>query len=167
MRLTNNQKLRARKIKSWGFHYPKSIVYMADRWNLPLSYALATLELESGRGRNVFGHDNTSSIPNRWKGKRVTLLRYLVYKRNRGSKGQQGVGPMQLTSLFLQDKADRRGGCRKASHNMSVGFEFLYGLTHTFGKWDGARRYNGSGDAARDYANRWLNLQRMYHERLK
>ena len=64
----------------------------------------------------------------------VTEALYKTYlqHRNRG-EGSQGVGPMQLTSAFLQDRADQLGGCFKPGPNIRVGVEYLASLIAKFG----------------------------------
>jgi hypothetical protein len=100
------------------------ILEQHEATGLPLSDCLALVEKESGF-RNVFGHDGTSSIPDRWKGSRVTWAKYRWYKLRRKSKGAQGVGPCQLTWPGFRTTADADGGCHKPGPNMHVGFIVL------------------------------------------
>ena len=101
----------------------------ARRAGLPVALACAVLEKETGF-RNVFGHD---AVRNPVKSPPGGLLavtednyrQYLAH-RNRGL-GNQGVGPMQLTSPSLQDRADQLGGCWQPGPNIRVGLEFLAG----------------------------------------
>lgn len=83
------------------------------------------------------------------------------------SRGEAGVGPMQLTDLGWKTKADARfgkndeyeGGRWDAASNIWVGGEVLatklqkYPQT-TANFWLGVRDYNGSGPAAEAYAKR-------------
>lgn len=130
---------------------------------IPLSYALALVEKESGF-RNVFGHD---AVRNPIKGGRVTLVRYRAYKayRRRGW-GCQGVGPCQLTYYSFQDEADQIGGCHKPYPNMVVGFRLLKTLINQHGKQKGAACYNGTGDDADRYGRDWVRKQAAWHERV-
>lgn len=131
---------------------------------LPISYALALIEKESG-GRNVFGHDAVRNPAP--KGGRVTARNYAVYKaaRKRGL-GMQGVGPTQLTWYAFQDQADAIGGCWKPYPNMCVGFALLGSHIKRLGKEHGAAAYNGTGDAAEAYGRDWVRRQGIWHERL-
>lgn len=141
----------------------ESVVLVACKEKLPLHYACALLEMESGC-RNVFGHDPTTSIPDSWKGTNVTRAKYLWYRLRRG-KGYQGVGPCQLTWGGFQDKADKIGGCWRPAPNMHIGFGHLRDLIQRYGITAGAAAYNGSGPAAEAYgkrfavaATRWQSL---------
>ena len=66
--------------------------------------------------QNVFGSDNVAN-PIKSRGRpflKVTKPLYQEYLRNRKKGlGQQGVGPMQLTTGSYQDRADKLGGCWK------------------------------------------------------
>ena len=65
----------------------------------------------------------------------------------------QGVGPCQLTWWSLQDEADKAGGCWRPEINMRIGFSPPGEPRQAARRADGARRYNGSGDAAVAYGN--------------
>lgn len=128
---------------------------------IPLSYALALVEKESGY-TNVFGHD---AVRNPIKGGRVTFVRYRGYLayRKRGW-GCQGVGPVQLTYFAFQDEADRIGGCHKPYASMTVGFRLLKTLINQYGKEKGAASYNGTGPAAEAYGRDWVKKQAKWHD---
>lgn len=164
-RLNSRDKKLAKTVRALGFKRPRRTVAATHKAGLPLSYALATLKMESYNGSNVFGHDATSSIPDRWKGKRVTYIRYKWYKRHR-NQGAQGVGPTQLTYPGFQDIADKQGGCWRAYINMVVGFGIIKNLTDSKGKQAGASKYNGTGPAAEAYGRSWVAWQKLYHKRL-
>lgn len=144
--------LLARRLKNAGIVNPLWTIKAAKAAGLQLALACALLEQESGGGRNVFGHDPTSSIPTAWKGGSVTLLRYQTYKARRGRYGMQGVGPCQLTWWATQDRADKAGGCHLAYPNMLIGFSSLENSIRAHGLWAGVAAYNGSGAAAQAYA---------------
>jgi hypothetical protein len=151
----------ARKLKSAGFQNSLRTIWEARRADLPLSYAMAFLEKESGKGQNVFGHD---AVRNPIKGGKVTRSRYLKYKRYRQvGLGMQGVGPMQLTYYTLQDQADRLGGCWNPRYNMRVGFAHASNLIKRYGVHNGVARYNGDGPAAEAYALDWARKQTHWH----
>lgn len=141
------------------------ILAACEKTDLPLSYALALVEKESGF-RNVFGHDPTTSIPDRWKGTRVSWPKYRWYRARRSSKGMQGVGPCQLTWWEYQDAADKAGGCHKPFSNMVVAFGHLHALTKSHGKEKGAAQYNGAGDAAAAYGRDFVHKQAAWHARV-
>ena len=152
--------LRARRADAGR---PFRITYEAVRAGVPVAAAFALIEKESGRAaRNVFGHDPTSSIPESWKGGRVTRSRYEHYRRWRPSRGMQGVGPLQLTWWEFQDQADRMGGCWKPRHNIRVGLKIFaenYRVargSHRERLQTAAARYNGSGPAAVAYGRDFM-----------
>lgn len=144
---------------------PQAVVEEARRAGLRLALACALLEKESGRGRNVFGHDPTIFVG----AGEVTRAKYLEYKRRRvasGNRQMQGVGPCQLTWWEFQDTADREGGCWRPEINMRVGFRHLVALISQHGEADGARRYNGSGPAAEAYSRDLLAKARIWEAKL-
>jgi hypothetical protein len=161
------------KLRGFGVKFPRMTIEEAGRAKLQLHYALAFLEKESsGRdedgspkmGLNLFGSD---PVRNPVRGGFVTRTRYEEYRRNRrAGLGMQGVGPCQLTWWEFQDMADRAGGCWRPRHNMRVGFAIAARLIRDHGERGGARRWNGTGKDAEDYADDWLNKQRRWRERL-
>lgn len=156
MRITPLDYAYAKKwaLKSrFGVKYPATLVAEARRVGLHIALAVALVRRESSGGMNVFGHDPTSSIPESWMGGPVTASRYRYYKARRNGYGMQGVGPCQLTWWETQDEADAAGGCWKPWINMRVGFLVLKRNIQVNGVWGGLMRYNGSGPAARMYAN--------------
>lgn len=163
VKLTPKDAATIKLLKSWGFKYPRTTIGAARASGLPLSYALATLRMETTTGANVFGHDATRSIPDRWKGKRVTRLRYAYYKRRRFQHGAQGVGPGQLTYPGYQDMADKEGGCWRAYPSMYIAFKVMKGLIDSSGRQNGAARYNGTGPEAEAYGRAWAGYQRQFH----
>jgi peptidoglycan hydrolase-like protein with peptidoglycan-binding domain len=135
------------RLRAGGILAPRMVIEEAKRAGLRLDYACAMLQKESNGGQNVFGHDKTIFIG----AGQVTKAKYLDYKRKRvasGNKLMQGIGPAQLTYWSLQDRADAQGGCWKPRINMRVGFKHLADHINRYGESDGARRYNGVGDAA-------------------
>lgn len=137
----------------------------AHHVGLPLAYACALLDQESGGGANVFGHDPTICIG--WGS--VTWLKYAAYKTRRRASGNrlmQGVGPVQLTWWSTQDAADREGGCWRPRFNMRVGFRTLAGNIHRYGLYYGIKAYNGSGPAADAYARTMTNRIHVWQQRL-
>ena len=129
---------------------------------LPLSYALALVEKESGF-QNVYGHDHVRNPAQ--KGGRVTRSNYARYKRDRkAGLGMQGVGYTQLTWYELQDKADALGGCWRPYPNMVVGFSNLKRQINLHGKEKGAAAYNGTGPDADAYGRDWVKKQGHWHE---
>jgi peptidoglycan hydrolase-like protein with peptidoglycan-binding domain len=153
-------------LKKHGISYRALVVSEAKRAGIPLALACAILDLESGGGKNVFGHDPVK--PGQIWGGNVTKEKYTKYKKLRKQGyGMQGVGPMQLTWYSLQDKADALGGCWQPKWNLRVGFEHLKGLIQSYGLWDGVRRYNGSGPAAVAYANKAMARLELWKGRLQ
>ena len=159
----------ARAIRSCGGRYETIVAREARRAGLPVALACAVLEKETGF-RNVFGHD---AVRNPVKSPPGGLLavtednyrQYLAHRRR--GLGNQGVGPMQLTSPSLQDRADQLGGCWKPGPNIRVGLEFLAGNIHRLGLRAGVVAYNGSGPAAQRYGNDVLAAARRWDGRLR
>lgn len=131
---------------------------------LDLSACCTMLQVETG-GANIYGHDPVRRGQS--FGGHVTHANYFAYKvRRKLGMGNQGVGPCQLTSPGLQDAADRRGGCWKPLHNMTVGFDFLAELLGRHGTWRLAfQHYNGSGPAAVHYGDTAAALIKLWHNR--
>ena len=161
------------RLRAGGIVSPKMCVAEAARVGLPLEYAAALLEKESGGGHNVFGHDRDRSgkyiFPARDGTVKVTKELYLEYKRRRqasGNKVMQGVGPCQLTWYSFQDDADKEGGCWNPQINMRVGFRRLANLIKDKGEAVGARMYNGSGPAAEQYSRDLLKRAATWRARL-
>jgi hypothetical protein len=142
-------------MRAHGIVYPAITLREARKSGLPLHYACAMLQKETGGGKNEFGHDPVR--PPQIIGGSVTPWRYAFYRfwRRRGH-GNQGVGPCQLTSSGFQDRADALGGCHRPGPNMRVGFSTLRALIAAFGPERGAARYNGSGPAADAYGADFL-----------
>lgn len=151
--------------KRYGMQNSLRTLWEARAVGITPSLALAILEQESG-GKNVFGHDPTSSIPAAWKGGKVTRSRYRYYKSRRGRYGMQGVGPMQLTWWEFQDGADRLGGCWRTKYNIRFGMRHLAALIRQHGLWEGVERYNGTGPAAERYRRQVYEKYQRWHRRL-
>lgn len=149
------------RAKRHGAKYSLRIVLEARRAGIPISLGFALIEQESGF-RNVFGHD-----PTIFRGAgTVTKDKYLAYKKARGRRNMQGVGPAQLTWWEYQDRADHFGGCWQPKHNIRVGFEVLAAHIKRHGRTKGIMRYNGSGEQAALYSQQVLWKMRRWHDRL-
>jgi murein DD-endopeptidase MepM/ murein hydrolase activator NlpD len=151
-------------LRKAGARYEAEIVRESKRSGLPPSLICAVLEVETGF-RNVFGHDNVrnpiKSPPNGLLTVTPELYRkYLGFRRQ--GLGNQGVGPMQLTSPGLQDRADALGGCERVAPNIRVGVEFLAGNIKRLGLYRGVAAYNGSTA----YADKVLPLEKKWRARL-
>lgn len=163
----------ARRANKYGAHYSLRIIIECRRYNIPISLGFALVEKESGF-RNVFGHDPTQSIPDRWKGTVVTKDKYKYYKSRRSRYGMQGVGPTQLTWYEFQDRADKLGGCWSTRYNIRVGISILASYYHRYKKHHSTREsvrlagrdYNGSGSAADAYGNDLVKRFNKWHNRL-
>ncbi len=138
-------------LRAAGARYEDAIVREARRHGVPVSLVCAVLEVETGF-QNVFGHDKVRNpIKSPPRGLlAVTEERYKQYLHfRRQGLGNQGVGPMQLTSPGLQDRADALGGCWKVDPNIRVGVEYLAGNIQRLGLQRGVAAYNGSLDVRR------------------
>jgi hypothetical protein len=151
---------RVAVMREHGIVNPEWTLQAATNARLPLEYACALLDKETGGGHNEWGHDPTifvggyDAATGRAYGEAVSELGYHAYKILRGSQGQggmQGVGPCQLTYYSYQDAADSLGGCWQPLHNMTVGFNLLRSNIGRYGEQAGAAAYNGSGPAAEAY----------------
>jgi uncharacterized protein YcbK (DUF882 family)/peptidoglycan hydrolase-like protein with peptidoglycan-binding domain len=147
------------RLRSAGIVNPRIMVAEATAVGLRLGVAAALLEKESRGGENLFGHDRDRKtqkyiFPARDGDVKVTKALYLEYRAKRDATGNcQGVGPCQLTAKFLQEAADKAGGCWRPTINMRIGFAHMASLMKQNGERTGARMYNGSGDAAEAYAD--------------
>ncbi len=151
-------------LKAAGARYEDAIVREAKRHNVPVSLVCAVLEVETGF-RNVFGHDKVANpIKSPPRGLlAVNEARYKQYLHfRRQGLGAQGVGPMQLTSPGLQDRADALGGCWKVAPNIRVGVEYLAGNIQRLGLYRGVAAYNGSTA----YADKVLPLEKKWRAKL-
>ena len=154
----------AAALRKAGARYEDAIVREAKRYGVPVSLICAVLEVETGF-QNVFGHDNVRNpIKSPPRGLlAVTPDRYRQYLRfRRQGLGNQGVGPMQLTSPGLQDRADALGGCWKVDPNIRVGVEYLAGNIQRLGLYRGVAAYNGSTA----YADKVLPLEKKWRAKL-
>ena len=157
----------AAAIRAHGGHYEDIIIAEARRSKVPVSLVCAVMEDESSF-TNVFGHDPVRNPIKSIQGKPNLVVTEALYKtylhhRDRG-EGEQGVGPMQLTSAFLQDAADKLGGCFKPGPNIRVGVARLGALMAKFGGIHGAlKAYNGSSA----YADHVTERTRVWHDRLE
>ncbi|HKH16265.1 MAG TPA: hypothetical protein VKA57_01975 [Solirubrobacteraceae bacterium] len=156
----------AATIRAHGGRYEDHIVAESARSRVPVSLICAVLEMETGFA-NVLGHDRDRNrrliFPAREGRVDVTEALYRRYKRGRARNGNQGVGPMQLTSAFLQDAADKLGGCWQPGPNIRVGVEFLAGnIKRTGSVRGGLVAYNGSPA----YAGPVMELEEKWRRRL-
>ena len=142
----------AETLALWGICNVEDTLAAAEIAGLPIAYAAALLDQETGGGRNVWGSDGVSTGGAYRKGEPVTEASYRAYAtlRDAGLIGNQGVGPVQLTSTSFQREADALGGCWIPRNNMIVGFRLLANLIRQYGD-AGITRYNGSGPAAERY----------------
>jgi hypothetical protein len=153
MSVTSSLTSRDRELATWigeqGFQTPFLIVAALRKADVKPQTALACLSKETGNARNVFGCDwgDTDTAP--YCNQNVTEARY---RKLRALGKPNGVGPTQLTSFFLCDKADKRGGAWRPFINMWTGFEHLGGLIRAHGIEHGAARYNG-GDSLQGERN--------------
>jgi hypothetical protein len=143
-------------------------VELAAAAGLDLAAAATMLELESGGGRNIFGHDAVPTAGTYTPGGPVTSSNYAAYKAavRAGRAGRQGVGPSQITYGPYQDACDQQGGCWDWRTNARYGFGVLAGLIRSYGTRDGFRRYNGSGVAAQAYATKAMAKYATWQARL-
>jgi hypothetical protein len=147
MSVTASLTTRDRQLAVWmgeqGIQHPFLTVAALRKADVKPQTALALLSKETGNGRNVFGCDWGATDGPPYCNQNVTEARY---RKLRALGKPNGVGPTQLTSFFLCDRADKRGGCWRPYPNMRTGFEHLGALIREHGIEHGAARYNG-GDS--------------------
>ncbi len=154
MSVTDSLTTRDRQLAAWissqGIQHPFLTVaaFRDDSVDAKPQTALALLSKETGNGRNVFGCDWGKHDGPPYCGQNVTEARY---RKLRALGKANGVGPVQLTSFFLCDRADHAGGCWLPYPNMLVGFGHLAQLIRAHGFEAGANRYNG-GDSSQGEA---------------
>jgi hypothetical protein len=142
--------------------HPRIVVEEAKRAKLPLRFALAMLEKETGiPQRNIFGCDHGSGKA--FCHEKVTAAKVAALRR---SGLANGVGWTQLTFPPFVAEADRLGGAHKPRFQMRVGFKVLKeNMDREGSPQQGFRAYNGSGPAAERYgreamkiAERWRRI---------
>ena len=169
---------RDRQLAEWfrrnRFLHPYLTVAALRRAGIKPQSAAALLQNESsGRhdggtvsgGRNVFGCDwqRTGDKPP-YCGQPVTLTRYVLLRKH---GKQNGVGPCQLTLFVFCDRADKIGGVHLPFPNMVTGFRILKENANREGTLrEGARAYNGSGQAAEEYADRFIARREAWERKL-
>lgn len=163
--LTPRDYLRIATMRKHGIVYPRLTLKAARKQGLALPLACALLEQESSGGHNEFGHDPTI-FAGAGKVTREKYHAYLALRGPDGKGGMQGIGPCQLTWYAFQDAADKLGGCWKPYCNMLIGFGLLAALVRKDGAFAGIARYNGTGEAASNYAHSVLAKEAAWAERL-
>jgi len=158
-------------IRRHGGRYEQEIIAASRATKVPVALLCAMIETETGF-QNVFGSDNVAN-PIKSRGRpflKVTKPLYQEYLRNRRKGlGQQGVGPMQLTTGSYQDRADKLGGCWKPGPNIMVGAQVLVEKTRTVGGGvrNGVKAYNSWSEAGDHYADKLVMPRyRQWKERL-
>jgi murein DD-endopeptidase MepM/ murein hydrolase activator NlpD len=152
------------RLRAAGARYESEIVRESKRSGVAVPLICAVLEVESGF-RNVFGHDKVRNPIKSPDGGLLEVTaeryrRYLDYRRQ--GLGNQGVGPMQLTSPGLQDRADALGGGYAVGPNIRVGVEYLAAKIKERGLYRGVAAYNGSTV----YADKVLAREKVWRARL-
>lgn len=144
-------------LRSNGILIPEIMVRAAQLEGIEYAVAAAILEGESGGGKNIWGHDTNVTAGTYTPGGPVTHDNYLAYRTamRAGRIKRNGVGPCQATSAQYQDTADALGGCWDPLANCRSGFRGMGALIKRYGVQGGAQRYNGSGDQAVLYGQRF------------
>lgn len=150
----------ARIANKHGAKFSLRIILEARRAGIPISWAFALVEQETGF-RNIFGCDlgRREGVP--WCNAPVTKARVqelVRYVRNGGTSN--GVGPTQLTSLDYIMRAEKLGGAHLTQHNIRVGMEVLH--EKSGGDMQQAWKFNG----AWQYQGQIAAKQAVWHRRL-
>jgi hypothetical protein len=128
----------AARAKRAGARHTIKTVREARRHGVPLSWAFALVEQESG-GKNVFGADRGSILAHQ-KVTKKRVAELLDYVRHGGVSN--GVGLTQLTWVPLIEEANKAGGAHLPKHQLHVGLKFFRETTG--GEFDRlAWKYNG------------------------
>ena len=158
-------------IRRHGGRFEDEIIAASRATKVPVALLCAIIETET-EFQNVFGGDNVAN-PIKSRGRpflKVTKPLYQEYLRNRKKGlGQQGVGPMQLTTGSYQDRADKLGGCWKPGPNIMVGAQVLVEKTRRVGGGlrNGVKAYNSWSAAGDAYADKLVMPRyRKWQERL-
>jgi hypothetical protein len=135
--------------------HPKIVIEEAERARLPLRFAMAMLEKETGiPQRNVFGCDQGEGRA--FCHEKVTEAKV---KALRSSGLTNGVGWTQLTFAPFVAEADRLGGAHKPRFQMRVGFKVLKDNMEREGSaQQGFRAFNGSGEKAEKYGREAMKV---------
>lgn len=150
------------KLKRYGVRRPRLVISEAKKADLPLRYALAMLEKETGiPQRNIFGCDHGPGKA--YCHQRVTKTRV---RKLLDSGMANGVGWTQLTYRPFVIQAQQEGGAHRPKCQMRVGFRVLAQNIRTWGPQAGAARYNGSGPAAEAYGRDFMAKANAWKERL-
>jgi hypothetical protein len=157
-------------IRRHGGRFEREIIAASRATKVPVALLCAIVETET-EFQNVFGSDAVRN-PVKSRGRpflKVTKPLYEEYLRNRKKGlGQQGVGPMQLTTAAYQDRADRLGGCWKPGPNIMVGAQVLVEKTRAVGGGvrNGVKAYNFWGPPGDAYADKVMPRYRVWQQRL-
>jgi hypothetical protein len=152
-----------RRARANGAQYAYRIILEARRAGIPLSWAFALVEQESGF-KNIFGGD-WGNLPNDYAPPfyRVPVTKERVAALLRHGK-PNGIGLTQLTDFSYvrraeRTKASRSYGAHLPANQIRVGMEVL--KEKTGGHMDEAWRYNGAFSYQREIQakqRRWHNL---------
>ena len=161
-------------IERHGGRYAKEIVAASKATGAPVALLCTILAHESGF-RNIYGRDpgpnrNPIRSPDPPGVLEVTEENYRRYRNFvKAGKDPNGVGPAQLTTISYVDRADKYGGAWKPANNIRVGAEVILEKIKGPGGGDlrkGIEAYNGSGPAARAYAEARMKELRVWQQRL-
>jgi hypothetical protein len=143
--------------------HPKLVVEEAERARLPLRFALAMLEKETGiPQRNVFGCDHGPGQA--FCHENVTATRVAALRRSRLANG---VGWTQITFPPFVEEADRLGGAHKPRFQMRVGFKVLKeNIDREGSAQQGFRAYNGTGPTAEKYGRQAIAIAERWQRTL-
>lgn len=122
---------------------------------MPLALACVLLDAESSGGKNVFGEPKNCGPA---RGSEVTEARYKAYLAARDVCGAQGVGPLQLTWIPLQQMADEQGGCWRVEINVRVGLTEFARLLARYSVQDALSAWNTGKPGNSPYATKALGL---------
>lgn len=152
--------LTAADLTQAGIGFADIVLTECYRSAVPVEYVCVLLVKETGGGANVYGHDQDACMSVPGQGVEVTEANYAEYLECVAAGGKRnGVGPLQLTHVSLQRRADELGGCWRPEASIRAGVEhFALLLLAGPDARTAFRRYNGTGPRAEAYADDAMTL---------
>lgn len=140
-------------LEQHGFHNIDALLEAAEWADVPVYIAATLLDMESYRGKNVFGSDSGGMF----KGQEVTRAKYeeMVEAVAEGHPSN-GVGPTQVTHRSFFPQAEREGfELWEPRDNLRFGFRLLKRHYTAKGSWQAAATaYNGKPEYGVTFARR-------------
>jgi hypothetical protein len=162
--LTRHERRVARRLKQEGFEHPYLMVAAAKEADIQPATAAALIAMETGDGRMIFGCDHGPGQAFCHENVTKTKVQLLL-----ASPLANGVGAAQLTFKPFVEEANAAGGAHRYYPNVLTGFRILRrNFDANGGNLRTAyRMFNGSGDAAEEYADKAMAKREEYKSKLE